>query len=173
MNDIHCRSKRTPAPARRNGFTLMEVILALAILGGGLAILNEAIRIAQRCERMARDLRYAQMLCEEKMNEISSGMTSSDPASGVSFGDAYQGWLYSVETGGLDVPGLIAVSVTVTQDLPPEREPVVYSMVRWLSDPATATSSDSTNSSTSQNSSSSSGTSNNSSSTGTSGGTTK
>jgi prepilin-type N-terminal cleavage/methylation domain-containing protein len=164
---------RPPSRNRRHGFTLMEVILALAILGPGLFVLNETIRLAQQCGRVARDLTYAQMLCEAKMNEFASGVTPLAPAQDVPFGAPYDGWFYTVETGDLEVPGLIAVTLTVTQDLPPEREPAIYTMVRWMGDPAVdaaSSSSDSSNSSSSQNSSGTSGsTSGSSGSTGASG----
>ena len=179
-----CRSRANrPGECRRKAFTLLEVILALAVLAGGLAVLNEAVRISQQCGRVALDLTYAQMLCEKKMNEISSGVTPAEPVSDTPFGKPYDGWSYTVETGDLDVPGLTAVTVRVTQDLPPEREPVVYSLVRWLGETAMAAAADAANNSSnssnssSQNSSSSngssSGASGNSSSSGSSGGTSK
>ena len=56
----------------RKGLTLLEVLLALAILGGALAVIGELSRIAARNAEQARDLSTAQRLCENKMAEIAA-----------------------------------------------------------------------------------------------------
>ncbi len=153
---------------RSAGFTIIEIILALSILAGGLAITSEMTRIAQQNARVARDLTYAQMLGETKMNEIASGVAPIDSEGGVAFGAPYDGWSYSVESADAEVAGLHTVTVTVYQDPAPKVWPVNYSLVRWVGDPAAPVSSpdSSSASSSSQNSSSSSGNSSNSSSSG-------
>ncbi len=120
------------------GFSLLEVILALAILAGALAILTEVARMAMHNAGRARDLAQAQLLCEGKLAEILAGIEPAEPVSAVPF-DTGQvpDWLYSVEVASLDVDGLIEVRVTVEQDLPPERRPVRWTLVRWMVDPAT------------------------------------
>lgn len=118
------------------GFSLLEVILALAILGGALAVLGEVARMAMRNAARARDLAQAQLLCEAKLAEILAGIEPPEPAQGVPFGTGQvPDWLYSVEVAALDVDGLIEVRVTVEQDLPPEYRPVRWTLVRWMVDP--------------------------------------
>ncbi len=134
-NAVYCRLARH----RRRGFSLLEVILALSILTGAMAVLGELARQGMESTRMARDLSYAQMLCETRLAEITAGIAtleavqealcpeSSDPTQ--------PAWLYSVDLGTVDQDGLLAVVVTVTQDAPLEKRPAACTLVRWMVDP--------------------------------------
>ena len=123
-----------------DGFSLLEVILALAILAGALAILSEVARTAMWNAGRTRDLAQAQLLCESKLAEILAGIEPAEPISGASLetGQSPE-WLYSIEITPLDVEGLVEVRVTVEQDLPPEKRPVSCTLVRWMVDPSTVT----------------------------------
>ena len=121
------------------GFSLLEVILALAILTGAIAVLGELARLGLRNARIARDMTYAQLLCESKLAEILAGITPPEPIRNAPFelldDPAELGWLYSIDLAPLEEEGLLAVRVTVAQDLPPEQHPVKLSLVRWIVDP--------------------------------------
>jgi general secretion pathway protein I len=122
------------------GFSLLEVILALAILTGAIAILGELARIGLRHAAAARDLTRAQLLCESKLAEITSGIVYPTAVQSAPFDDEYMltdniRWLYTIEQQTVDQDGLIAVRVTVTQDLPPERRPLSFSLTQWIPDP--------------------------------------
>jgi len=129
-----------PSPKGRRGFSLLEVILALAILAGALAVLGEAIRLGMTNAQTARDLTQAQLLAESKLAEIAAGLTPSDPVQGVRFdcvvGDGEIGWFYSISRETMGEEGLLLVCVSVTQDLPVEKRPVQFSLYRWIPDPA-------------------------------------
>ena len=129
-----------PSPKGRGGFSLLEVILALAVLAGALAVLGEAIRLGMRNAQVSRDLTQAQLLCESKLAEIAAGLTLSDPVQGAPFdcvvGDGQTGWFYSISRETMGEEGLLLVCVTVTQDLPPEKRPVQFALFRWIPDPA-------------------------------------
>lgn len=116
-------------------------MLALAILGGAIVVLGEAGRFALENARVARDLATAQLLCESKLAEIVCGMELPDPVQGALLAEGTSpgapAWLYSIEAATIDQQGLLAVQVTVTQDLPPEKRPVACTLVRWLIDPET------------------------------------
>ena len=145
----------------RNGFTLLEVILALAILAGAMAVLGEISRLALRNAAGARDLARAQLLAESKLAEIEAGFTAPDAADNTAFDTttesldpAEPAWLYSISSQSTDEDGLISVRVTVTRDQPASQHPIKFSLVRWLPDPnytytppAAANSSSSTSSS--------------------------
>ena len=136
---------------KQAGFSLLEVILALALLGGAIAVLGEAGRQALRNAQVARDLSHAELLCESKLSEILAGITPAsavgntafDSATTASIDPGEPAWLYSIETGATDENGLIYVRVTVTRDLPANQHPVKFSLVRWMPDPNAATSSSS------------------------------
>jgi len=127
---------------RRTGFTLLEVILALAILAGAVAVLGEISRLALQNASSARDLARAQMLAESKLAEIEAGVTSTDSVEDTPFDSADEqldaaesGWLYSIISKSTDEDGLISVKVTVTRDLPAVLHPIKFSLVRWMKDP--------------------------------------
>jgi type II secretion system protein I len=142
---------------KKAGFSLLEVILALAILAGAMAVLGEVSRMAMRNATIARDLAHAQLLCETKLAEIATGITPAesvgktafDSTTTVSLEPGERPWVYSIETEETDETGLISVRVTVTRDVPAEQHPVSFSLVRWLPDPNATASSESSTSSTS------------------------
>jgi type II secretion system protein I len=130
------------AHERRSGLTLLEVILALAILAGSLAALGELAGRSMRNAEVARATSEAQLLCETKLAEIAAGITPADPVSDAPWQSASdleietsQEWLYSVEVKSTDLDGLLSVRVTVRQDRPREKKPVSVTLVRWIVDP--------------------------------------
>ena len=123
--------------ARRNrgcgAFSLLEVVLALAILVGALAVLGELVSLGTRNAQRARDLTQAQLLCESKLAEITSGISPAEPVQRATF-EYDPEWLYSIEFEQAGQEGLVAVRVTVVQDLPAEKRPAEFSLVRWIHD---------------------------------------
>jgi general secretion pathway protein I len=91
------------------GFTLLEVMLALAIVGGLLITLlyslNYHLTIAERHETVT----IATMLAKSKLIEIEKGPAS---ASG-DFPDPYTRYHYTTEVKDSVYPGIIEFSVTV------------------------------------------------------------
>jgi general secretion pathway protein I len=127
------------AAARRTaqGFSLLEVILALGILAGAVAVLGEVARNAIRSAQQARDLTVAELLCEGKMDEIIAGITPAEAVTDEPFDTTDDAtlpdWLYSVEVDSINSDeGLSVVRVTVYKDLPPEQRPPQFSLTRWI-----------------------------------------
>ncbi len=125
---------------RRHGLSLLEVMLALAILGGAIAVIGELMRFGMHNAESARDLSIAQVFCETKINEIAAGLLPPQPITNtpieeIASLEADGLWLYSVEVQQIDQQGLIAVKVTVTQDPNLKMRPVDFSLVRWMIDP--------------------------------------
>jgi type II secretion system protein I len=128
--------------AGRRGFSLLEVILALAILMASIAIIGEAMRFGLRNAQSARDKTKAVLYCESKLAEIAAGAATANAVSNAPiedlFDDSESAWVYSVEAEALDDMGLMSVTVRVRQDLPESHRPVEVSLTRWLGDSSSA-----------------------------------
>jgi Tfp pilus assembly protein PilV len=117
------------------GFSLLEVILALSILVGAIAVLGELVRLGTMNAASARDLTQAQLLCESKLAEVMSGLIVPEAVQGVPC-ETDSSWLYSIDVQPIDMPGIVVLSVTVTQDVPANLRPAEFTLVRWVQDPA-------------------------------------
>ncbi len=121
----------------RCGMTLLEVILAIAILGGSLAVLGELVRVGTRTARAARVLTTGQLLAESLVAEVTAGVTAPDPIDGVINDFGGLRWQYVVQIEQVDQQGLMAVAVTVREDKDASEKPVSFALVRWMIDPQT------------------------------------
>jgi type II secretion system protein I len=151
---------RTPHAAfrTREAFTLLEVILALAVLAVSLAALGEVLRRGEDNSHDARDLTQAQLIAASRFAELTSGALALSPVANVPVPEivANVPWVYSIETADTQELGIIAVRVTVSQNPAQTAYPLSYSVVRWMPDPLLATTT-STSGSTSTGGSASSG----------------
>ncbi len=94
---------------KRQGFTLLEVMLALAVVGGLLITLlyslNYHLAIAGRHETVTT----ATMLAKSKLMEIEKSPASSKG----DFPDPYSAYHYTAEVKDSAYPGIIELSVAV------------------------------------------------------------
>ena len=115
----------------RAAFSLLEVLVATSILLGALIVLSELAGIGGRRVQSAVALATAQRICQTKMHELLAGLADPEPVEDEPVADE-PGWLYSIQTEPVSQPGLIAVRVTVAQDLPEEKRPARLTLVRWV-----------------------------------------
>lgn len=140
---LEVRTIRPSRLRRRCGFSLLEILLALAILGGALAILSTIAETGTSAAREARDLSMARLLCQSKLSEVlldatagispqselSVPMESLDSGSTTAFN-------YSLEVQPAAMDGLLAIRVTVTAENPNGGPALAtYALTRWLIDP--------------------------------------
>lgn len=118
---------------RRSGFSLLEILLAAAILVGSLAVLSELASLGRHHAWGMEDLSTAQRICQSKMNEILAGVSSAMTVEDLEV-ENEPGWFYSVQSEPAPQQGLRAVRVTVTKDVPEPRRPVQFTLVRWIRD---------------------------------------
>lgn len=115
------------------GFTLLEIVLALAILAGAVAVLGEIMRIAGRNAADAQGESRAQLLACSLMDEMVTGVIQPTEQNRVALDvDDTVPWVYSVVFGTTTIEGLMAVELVVEQDLEPQFNPVKFRLVRWL-----------------------------------------
>ncbi|MDR0703593.1 MAG: hypothetical protein LBF88_01245 [Planctomycetaceae bacterium] len=135
----------------RRGITILEVLLALLILGGAVAVLGEFSRNAFRNAKASRDMTQAELLAESILAKVRIGIIDMESATDVPITNAANLndtiadtnavsdgslsdvlWLYTLEVTDLDDYGLVSLSVTVRQNLPEEQRPVACCLVRWF-----------------------------------------
>lgn len=129
-----------PSPRiSRPGLSLLEVMLALSILGVSTAILSQILQIGTDNGLRARRITQAQMLCESKMNEVVLGSVSTQSTTWapITIGVANAEWFFLVETIAAEQPSLIGVVVSVSdaQSISENRPPLAR-LVQWIIDPS-------------------------------------
>ncbi|HUG67466.1 MAG TPA: prepilin-type N-terminal cleavage/methylation domain-containing protein [Pirellulaceae bacterium] len=134
-------NRRTTRRLHRSGLSLLEVMLALAILGGALAVIGELMRIGARNAEIARDLTTAQLICESTMAEVQLGFLPLQTVGPVEVSDLqYQlDWLYTITVQPIDQEGLTSVWVHIEQNPAVYSRPVSFTVTRWMIDPSVAT----------------------------------
>jgi prepilin-type N-terminal cleavage/methylation domain-containing protein len=134
------------------GFTILEIIISLIILGGCVAALGELSRNAYRNAKDSREMVQAELLAESILAKVRLGIIEKEPAvdqpitaSGRTSSDEVVDtnavgsgndalWLYTLEVAEIDEYGLLELAVTVRQNLPEEQKPVICRLVRWFAE---------------------------------------
>lgn len=144
------RSRRSQSGLRaiasqrnRRGFSLLEILLALAILGGSLAVLSRIVDTGISASREARDLVVARMLCQSKLSQLLLDSTAgiaplSVPMTPVESFDSQSTtpFYYSVEVQPGQLDGMLVIRVMVEAQDPSGGQVLArYSLVRWMIDP--------------------------------------
>ncbi len=138
IRDQYCVIK---PPSHPRGFSMLEILLALAILGGALAVLSQIVGTGADSASSARDLAIARLICQAKLAEtLISGLTPvTIPSSPVSSPDSSSStnFLYAVAVAPASLDGMLAIRVSVQAEDPNGGPPIAnYSLTRWIIDPA-------------------------------------
>ena len=119
--------------SKRSGLTLLEVVLALAILAIAFGILAQLSGLGMRAAREARQLTRGQIYCESIMAEMTSGATAPTQTQGNVPDDP--NWTFETALEPADVNGMVRLIVIVQRadDLGIESR---VQLVRLIRDPA-------------------------------------
>lgn len=122
----------------RAGLSLLEVILALAILAMSVALLSQITKQSTDNGLMAQRLATAQMLCESKMAEVLAGAIplTSTPWTPITDSLRNGNWNYQIETITAQRKDMVGVRLSVTDQPDTTTEnPELFFIVRWMIDP--------------------------------------
>lgn len=124
---------------RRDGFTLLEVILALAILLTSLAAIGQLVFNAYQSASRVKNMTRAQLICEGILAELNAGSLPLETVADAPVEDiddtVEPGWLYAIDIAQLDTNGLLSVQVSVYQDSAMVARPVQFTLTQWMIDP--------------------------------------
>lgn len=115
---------------RRRGFTLIEVLVALVVMGAAVAVLAQGFVLGTRASERAQRKTVGAELASAKMAELEAGILAVHLSQAGEFADA-PGWSWEiVSTAATDAPGLYHVSVTARWSERGYEEP--YTLVRLM-----------------------------------------
>lgn len=111
--------------SRRSAFSLLEVLLALAVFGGGMAAFMHCLHAAERAGARGDFLSSALLRCKTAHGLLESGATQpgnsrSSAGRPVPFADDAR-WTWTVEEQPSMAPGMVERTVTVWLASPPHR----------------------------------------------------
>ena len=126
---MNCSPIKTSA---RAGLSLLEVVLALAILSASFILLSQLVSTGLRAAANARDLTRAQILAETVISEMVAEVT---PPTTLSRSEIEPGWYVSVQMLSTTQDGIVNLHVTVEREVEGRRG-VRYELARWIRDPS-------------------------------------
>lgn len=116
------------------GFSLLEVLLSIAILGGAMVVIGQLVNLGYRSAIEAKIRSDANILVDGKMAEVSAGIIELQSVS-ASVIEENPDWMYSVDVQQSAQLGLLMVVVTVEQTPNSASNPISMSVVRFMPDP--------------------------------------
>ncbi len=122
--------------ARQRGFSLMEVMLATAMLLASLVVLGQMAGVGRHHAEDAESLTTAQLLCLARLNAILAGAEPAQSQAETAVPDV-PGWTYEVAVQRQSQFDLVSVQVTVRPEAGEggRRRGKSFSLVRWMHQP--------------------------------------
>ena len=125
----------------RQGFSLLEVLLATSILIGSSIVLVELVTIGNRHASSARELSKSQLICQSKLNEI---LAHAAPVAQVRPMPSEEDprWVVWIDLVPTVHEGLVALEVNAAYEPTPKMQRSRCKIVRWVRDPKGKTGAD-------------------------------
>ena len=102
---------------KANGFTLIEVLLAMALLAIGLVAVFQSQSQSISMSTDSRFMTTAALLAQSKMVEVEAGSTLANHTEDGDFGSDYSQYIWHLEVGDTQLPQFKKIEVTVTNKL--------------------------------------------------------
>ncbi len=126
---------------QRSGLSLLEVVLALAILAFATAYLAQSMQLATQNALQAQRLSQAELVAESVMNQVIAGVIPAQPVTWTQYfaGNGNSEWMYQLQQVPTEIENMLGIQVAV-QKIDPSKGLVQteYDLYvnRWIIDPA-------------------------------------
>ena len=138
---IHATSLGRVSTSIRSGLSLLEVVLALAIMAIATAYLAQAMQIATTNGLRARKLIQAELIAESLTNQVVAGLIPATSTSWTRYmnSNGQTDWMYQIQPIQAEVDGMLGFQIAVQRV-----DPAVgviqtqYDLLvnRWIIDPS-------------------------------------
>jgi prepilin-type N-terminal cleavage/methylation domain-containing protein len=123
------------ASRRHRGYSLIEMLVATAILMVAIGVLAELADVGHRHAGRAEDAAAAQRICQNVLDEILCGTIPMAPAAEDTVDDEPD-WIFSVDLKPIERlqwdPGLAELRVTVVKAPEGSKAGKPFSLTRWV-----------------------------------------
>lgn len=135
---LNQRSRRRES---RVGISLLEVVLALAILAMATAYLSQSMNLATTNALKAQRLTQAELVAESVLNQVIAGVIPSEPVSWTTYTNSMGAtdWMYQLQPVPAEIEGMLGLQVAVRQIDPNSTDVLeTYDLFanRWIIDPS-------------------------------------
>ncbi len=124
----------------QTGLSLLEVVLALAILAVATAYLAQSMQLATTNALKAQRLTKAELVAESVLNQVIAGLIPSTPVTWTPYNNSMgtTNWVYQIQQVPTEVDGMLGLQIAV-QEIDPQLGLVqgkadLY-VNRWIIDP--------------------------------------
>ena len=124
---------------KRNAFSLLEVVLAIAIFAGAMVVLGQLVSLGMRSSASTQEMTNAQLMAESIMAETLAGAIEMAAVSNVPI-ELAPDWNYTIAMLPTEEEYLLSLEVTVSRET--ARGPVGFTLTRWVRDPSLAAADD-------------------------------
>lgn len=129
---------RYPSRQTQAGFTLMEILVSITILGLSMVAINGLVSIGARNAREAQVLTTAQFLAESKLSEVKTGLLSPNSTGKMPFTqeETFEPFTFEVQSQSMGTDGqLMAIRVVVEYTPEDGSLPLIYQLDTLMIDP--------------------------------------
>lgn len=146
-NIFHSRSPRRLAACQRGrmrggrrGLSLLEVILALSLLGIASAIMAQAMQMAASNAIAAQRQAQAELAAESVLSQVIAGVIPMQPSTSwtpIGVSASTSNWSYMLQSVTCEVQNMVGIEVSVRDESDPDNtRPADLTVIRWVIDPA-------------------------------------
>lgn len=133
---VHSSRGLSPSESTRNGLSLLEVLLSVAIFLGALTAIMQLLNNGQRAEVSARLKTEATLRADAKMAEIICGIEEAVSSDGNKFDDDEIGnWQWSVSVSSGISADLLLIDLTVEHIPEGDMPNAAFTLSRYMRDP--------------------------------------